>query len=110
MHWEAVMALGFSCGELAKPVYFGLKALKRDILGGVTGREAVSVAIRAASHVYRQPGGVELLRSFHDELQKTAPSEMAPLFPVAGAPESEREIATPGAEARHEQVIQMVGR
>ncbi len=72
---------GFQCGELAKPVYFGLKMLKQDILGGVTGRDAVSVAIRAASHLYQQPGGVELLRAFHAELQKTAPSEMTALFP-----------------------------
>lgn len=103
------MALGFSCGELAKPVYFGLKALKRDILGGVVTRDAVSVAIRAASHLYEQPGGVELLRAFHEDLQKTAPSEMAPLFPVepgrdAGAG------ATPGAEARHERVVHVAGR
>ena len=101
---------GFQCGELSKPVYFGLKALKRDILGGVTGRAAVSVAIRAASHLYQQPGGVELLRGFHAELQRTAPSEMLPLFPVD---ESERGPGpSPAAvdETRHEHVVQMTGR
>src|SRR5690348_338323 len=103
------MALGFSCGELAKPVYFALKALKRDVLGGVTGREALSVAIRAASHLYRQPGGVELLRSFRDELQKTAPSEMAPLFSVESARDSGAAVP-PVAEARHEHVVNVQGR
>jgi hypothetical protein len=88
---------------LARPVYFGLRTLKRDILGGVTGREAVSVAIRAADHVYRQPGGPELLRAFHDELLQTAPSEMTPLFTV---PEETPPVAAP----RHEQVVQVAGR
>jgi len=73
---------GFQCGEFAKPVYFGLRTLKRDILGGVTGRDALSVAIRAADYVYRQPGGPELLRGFHDDLRTTAPSEMLELFPT----------------------------
>jgi hypothetical protein len=77
--------------------------LKRDILGGVTGRDAVSVAIRAADHVYRQPGGPELLRAFHDELRRTAPSEMTPLFTIM-------EETPPVEEPRHEQVVQVAGR
>jgi hypothetical protein len=94
----------FHCGEFSKPLYFGLCYLKRDILGGVTGREALSVALRAADHVYRQPGGPELLRAFHDELLRTAPSEMMPLFTVT-------EETTPSVEApRHEQVVHVVGR
>ena len=84
--------LGFQCGEFAKPVYRGLRTLKREILGGVTGRDALSVAIRAADHVYRQPGGPELLRRFHDDLRTTAPSEMLELFPTdvirEGTPEA----------------------
>ncbi len=102
---------GFQCGELAKPVYFGLRTLKRDILGGVTGKDAVSVAIRAASHLYQQPGGVELLRGFHADLQKTAPSEMPPFF--AGAAESERDTGTAATrveEPKHEHVLNVAGR
>jgi hypothetical protein len=95
---------GLQCGELAKPVYLGLKSLKRDVLRGVTTREALSVAIRAADHVFRQPGGPDLLRAFHDELLRTAPSEMMPLFTVT-------EETTPSVEApRHEQVVHVAGR
>jgi len=96
--------LGFQCGEFSRPVYFGLRTLKRDVLGGVTGRDALSVAIRAADHVYRQPGGPELLRAFHEELLRTAPSEMPPLFVV------EQELATPVNEAPREQVVHVAGR
>jgi hypothetical protein len=97
--------LGFQCGEFSRPVYFGLRTLKRDILGGVTGRDALSVAIRAADHVYRLPGGPELLRAFHDELMRTAPSEMTPLFMVT------EETTAPSVEApRHEQVVHVAGR
>jgi hypothetical protein len=99
-----VAMLGFHCGEFSRPIYFGLRTLKRDILGGVTGRDALSVAIRAADHVYRQPGGPELLRAFHEELLRTAPSEMTPLFTVT-------EETAPSVEApRHEQVVQVAGR
>jgi hypothetical protein len=100
-----VAMLGFQCGEFSRPVYFGLRTLKRDILGGVTGRDALSVAIRAADYVYRQPCGPELLRAFHDELMRTAPSEMMPLFTVSQKP------ATPSIEEpRHEQVVHVAGR
>ena len=96
--------LGFQCGEFSRPVYFGLRTLKRDVLPNVTGKDALSVAIRAADYVYRQPGGPELLRAFHEELRRTAPSEMLPLFVV------EHESATPVEEPRHEQVVHVVGR
>ena len=102
---------GFYCGEFSRPVYFGLRTLKREILQGATGRDALSVAIRAASHLYQQPGGVDLLRRFHAELQTTAPSELAPFFAAGvgpGAPESEQDTDTtspPPAEARHERVV-----
>jgi hypothetical protein len=92
---------GFHCGEFSRPIYFGLRALKREVLEGVTGRDALSVAIRAADYVYRQPGGPELLRAFHDELQRTAPSELLPLFKVA---------EEPVAEPPREQVVYMAGR
>jgi hypothetical protein len=107
---------GFYCGEFSRPVYFGLRTLKQNILGGVTGRDALSVAIRAASHLYQQPGGAELLRNFHEELQTTAPSELAPFFAAGvgqGAPESEQDTDTtspPPAEAQHERVVHMAGR
>lgn len=55
--------------------------------------------------MYRQPGGPELLRAFHDELLRTAPSEMMPLFTVT------EETTTPPVEApRHEQVVHTEGR
>jgi len=101
---------GFQCGELAKPVYFGLKMLKQNVLGGVTGKDAVSVAICAASHLHAQPGGAELLRAFYADLQKTAPSDMAPFF---SAEVSERGAgASPSAvgEAPHERVVLQAGR
>jgi len=82
--------LGFQCGEFSRPIYFGLRVLKRDILRGATGRDALSVAILAAAHLHRQPGGAELLRSFYRDLQTTAPSEMVPLF-------SDRIHEAPGA-------------
>ena len=63
----------------------------------------MSVAIRAADHVYHQPGGPELLRAFHEELLRTAPSEMMPLFTVTEEP--------PPVEApRQEQVVHVAGR
>jgi len=96
---------GFQCGEFSRPIYFGLRVLKRDVLGGVTGRDALSVAICAAAHLYRQPGGPELLRRFHEDLQTTAPSEMAVLFEVA--PETP---VPPVEEALRERVVFQAGR
>src|SRR5262249_47311127 len=46
-------------------------------------------------YVYRQPGGPELLRGFHDDLRTTAPSEMLEFFPTDVIRET-----TPEATAR----------
>ena len=95
---------GFKCSEFAKPVYFGLRVLKRDILRGATGRDALSVALFAASHIYKQPGGAELLRGYYDTVRTTAPSEMLPLFAIDPDP--------PPAvvEPPREHVVQTAGR
>src|SRR5262249_17520079 len=93
--------------EFSRPVYFGLKALKRDILGGVTGRDALSVAIRAADHVYRQPGGPELLQNFYRDLQTTAPSEMVPLFAELPDAQETIEQATPPVAEEPTEVVNL---
>jgi hypothetical protein len=97
---EVAMMLGFQCGEFSRPVYFGLRVLKRDILRGATGRDALSVAILAASHLYRQPGGGELLQSLYRDLQTTAPSEMVPLF-------SDRVHEAPGVDEMPSQTTKL---
>ena len=94
---------GFHCAEFSRPVYFGLRTLKREILQGATGRDALSVALFAASYVYRQPGGAELLKRFYDDLRTVAPSETLPLFTLGPEP-------TVAVELPREQVVQMAGR
>ena len=92
------------CALLPRPVFWGLQTLRRDVLAGATQRDAVSVAVRAAAHLYRQPGGPELLRAFHEELMRTASSEMTPLFMIT------EETTAPPEAPRQERVVFQAGR
>ena len=71
---------GFRCAQFPKPEYEALQRLRKDVLGGVTQRVALAVALRVTAEVVRS-GGVHRVVEHCREFRGTAPIETRELLP-----------------------------